>query len=574
MWMTKVSINNPVFATMVMIGIMVLGLFSYKRLGVEAMPNVTFPFASIVVQYPGASPEQVENDLTKPLEDVVNTVAGVKKIRSNSWEGRAGVFVEFSLNANMDRAIQEVRDKIAQIRPGFPKEAKEPFISRADGENNSFIANISLTARQSSQRSLRELSTMSEQLISKRLQNVAGVGQVRVNGLTSRQILINIKPAQLTALGVGVDEVMRAVQVYNQNMPAGNLSSGTRDRLVRIEGRIKDVRGFGKIIVARRSSGPIFLEQVANIVDGEQEETSISRLNGQSSVNFDITKIQDANVTEVGRGIAQAVTDMEKELPSDVKLTIMNLTSESVQKQVDNVKEMILEGGILTMIIVFLFLHSWRSTIITGLTLPISVIATFIALKVFGFTINTLTLMALSLCIGLLIDDAIVVRENIVRHLGMGKSHLQAANDGTNEIGLAVMATTFAIVAVFIPVAFMEGIIGRFFLQFGVTVAVAVLISLFVSFTLDPMLSSVWQDPVENRFKYLPWLGRLMAKIEHQVDALHVLYGRVLAWSLTWRKSTLLAALLLFVGSLALVPLIGGEMFPEVDDGQIRPRQE
>jgi HAE1 family hydrophobic/amphiphilic exporter-1 len=569
MWMTKVSINNPVFATMVMIGIMVLGLFSYKRLGVEAMPNVTFPFASIVVQYPGASPEQVENDLTKPLEDVVNTVAGVKKIRSNSWEGRAGVFVEFSLNANMDRAIQEVRDKVAQIRPGFPKEAKEPFISRADGENNSFIANISLTARQSSQRSLRELSTMSEQLISKRLQNVAGVGQVRVNGLTSRQILINIKPAQLTALGVGVDEVMRAIQVYNQNMPAGNLSGGTRDRLVRIEGRIKDVRGFGKIIVARRSSGPIFLEQVANIVDGEQEETSISRLNGQSSVNFDITKIQDANVTEVGRGIAQAVTDMEKELPADVKLTIMNLTSESVQKQVDNVKEMILEGGILTMIIVFLFLHSWRSTIITGLTLPISVIATFIALKVFGFTINTLTLMALSLCIGLLIDDAIVVRENIVRHLGMGKSHLQAANDGTNEIGLAVMATTFAIVAVFIPVAFMEGIIGRFFLQFGVTVAVAVLISLFVSFTLDPMLSSVWQDPVENRFNYLPWLGRLMAKIEHQVDALHVLYGRVLAWSLTWRKSTLLAALLLFVGSLALVPLIGGEMFPEVDDGQI-----
>ena len=230
---------------------------------------------------------------------------------------------------------------------------------------------------------------------------------------------------------------------------------------------------------------------------------------------------------------------MQKEFPADIKLKVMENQAERVKSQLDNVKETIIEGALLTMLIVFLFLHSWRSTIITGLTLPISVMASFIAMKCFGFTLNFLTLMALSLCIGLLIDDAIVVRENIVRHLGMGKSHLRAAYDGTNEIGLAVMATTFAIVAVFVPIAFMQGIIGRFFLQFGITVAVAVLVSLFVSFTLDPMLSSVWPDPVKDRFKYVPWLGRLMEHIEHGIDRVHVWYGKVLGVALNWRKATL-----------------------------------
>ncbi|MBI3230173.1 MAG: efflux RND transporter permease subunit, partial [Burkholderiales bacterium] len=566
MWITKVSINNPVFATMVMVAIMVLGLFSYNRLGVEAMPNVDIPFATVFINYPGASPEQVENDLTKPVEDIVNTVAGVKKIRSNSWEGRAGIFIEFTLSTNMDRAVQELRDKVALVRPTFPKDAKDPQITRADGENSSFIGNLSLT---SETRSLRDLSNLAEQLVSKRLQNVAGIGEVRMNGVTTRQVSINLRPDQLAALGVGVDEVMRAISIYNQNMPAGNLANGSREQLVRIEGRIKDVRSFGKIIVARRANGPILLEQVATIVDGEREESSISRINGKPAINFDLSKSQDANITEVGHGIEKAIKDMAKELPTDVKLNIMNLRSQEVQKQVDNVKEMILEGGVLTMLIVFLFLHSWRSTIITGLTLPISVIASFIALKVFNFTINTLTLMAMSLSIGLLIDDAIVVRENIMRHLGMGKSHKQAASDGTNEIGLAVMATTFAIVAVFIPVAFMEGLIGRFFLQFGVTVAVAVLISLFVSFTLDPMLSSVWPAPSEGRFKDLPFLGKLMHGVESAIEWLHRVYDVVLRWSLRWRKSTLLIAFVLFIGSLPLTAIIGGEMFPETDEGDI-----
>jgi hydrophobe/amphiphile efflux-1 (HAE1) family protein len=569
MWITKTSIRNPVFATMVMVGLMVLGLFSYRSLGLESMPNVEIPFAWVEVQYPGASPEQVENDITRPMEDAINTVSGIKTIRSNSWEGRAGIQMEFQLSTNMDKAMQDVRDNIARVRPGFPREAKEPFIVRAEGDNAQPIVELTLM---SESRSLRELSTLTEQVITKRLQGVAGVGQVRVNGRTNRQILVSLKPEQLLSQNIGVDEVLRAIQSTNANLPAGNISYGATERLVRIEGKMKQARDFNRIIVARRASGPVYLDQVAEVIDGEQEETSISRVNGARAISLEVTKVQGANVVEVGNGIMKVVREMQKNFPADIKLKVMENQADRVQSQLDNVKETIIEGALLTMLIVFLFLHSWRSTIITGLTLPISVMASFIAMKYFGFTLNFLTLMALSLCIGLLIDDAIVVRENIVRHLGMGKRHLQAAHDGTNEIGLAVMATTFAIVAVFVPIAFMEGIIGRFFLQFGITVAVAVLVSLFVSFTLDPMLSSVWPDPVKDRFKYVPWLGRLMESIEHGIDKVHVWYGKTLALALNWRKSTLALALVLFAGSLALIPMVGGEMFPQTDNGYVQLR--
>jgi hydrophobe/amphiphile efflux-1 (HAE1) family protein len=566
MWITKVSIRNPVFAAMVMVGLMVLGLFSYRTLGVELMPNVDMPFAWVEVQYPGASPEQVENDVTRPVEEAINTVSGIKTIRSNSWEGRSGVSVEFQLNADTGRALQEIRDKIARVRPTLPREAKEPFIVRQDGDNQQPIVQLTLS---SPTRSLRELSTLTDQVISKRLQAVAGVGELRINGMTSRQVLVSIKPEQLRSQQVGIDEVLRAIQATNANLPAGSITYGAAERMVRIEGKMKQARDFNNIIVARRASGPVYLGQVADVVDGEAEEQSISRVNGVRSISIDVNKVQDANTVEVGTGVKAALADLKKTLPPDVAIRVMDDTSVTVQNQLDNVKDTILEGAALTMVIVFLFLHSWRSTVITGLTLPISVMASFVAMKFFGFTLNFLTLMALSLCIGLLIDDAIVVRENIVRHLGMGKDHVRAAHDGTNEIGLAVMATTFAIVAVFVPIAFMQGLIGRFFLQFGITVAVAVLVSLFVSFTLDPMLSSVWPDPVEGRFRYLPWLGRLMERIEHGIEHVHGWYARVLALALAWRKATLALAVLLFAGSLALMPLVGGEFKPQTDDGFI-----
>jgi hydrophobe/amphiphile efflux-1 (HAE1) family protein len=567
MWITRISIKHPVFATMVMVGLMVLGLFSYRGLGVESMPNIEIPGVWIETQYPGASPEQVENDVTRPIEEAANTVGGIKTIRSNSWEGRSGVGVEFQLSVDMDRAVQDLRDRISTVRGGFPREVKEPVVYRQEGENAQPVLQVALLSHE---RSLRDLSMLADQVIVKRIQAVAGVGQVRINGKQNRQVLVDIRPDQLRSLNVGIDEVMAAITATNANLPAGRISHGERENLVRIEGKMKEAADFRRIIVAKRANGPIYLHQVAEISDGAAEEQSLSRVDGERALSLEIAKVQDANTVDVGVNVKKAIEAMKQTLPKDVEFRILDDVSSRVQHQVDNVKETIVEGAVLTMVIVFFFLHSWRSTVITGLTLPISVLASFIAMKYFGFTLNFLTLMALSLSIGLLIDDAIVVRENIVRHLGMGKSHARAAEDGTNEIGLAVMATTFAIVAVFVPIAFMQGIIGRFFLQFGITVAVAVLVSLFVSFTLDPMLSSVWPDPVKGRFKYLPWLGRLMARIDVGIEHVHGWYAKVLGFSLAWRKSTLAFAFAVFAGSLLLVPMIGGEFVPQVDNGYIQ----
>ena len=565
MWITRVSISQPVFATMMMVALCVLGLFSYNRLRVERMPEITVPFVFIQIQYPGAAPEAVENDINKPVEEVVNTVNGVKTLRSNAFEGRGETYIEFRLETPMERAVQDVRDKIAMIRPTFPKEAKDPLILRGDFDNAQPVVSLAVT---SPTRSLRELTTLTDQVIVKKFQNVPGVGQVQTSGGVARQVLINLKPAQMQSQGVGVDEIINAIRAANMDVPAGKIVQGPTEQLVRIEGKIKDPAGFGKVIVARRAKGPVYMDQVAEIVDGEREAESLSRINGKPGITIQVLKVQDANIVEVGNGAKKAAADLKKVLPPDVELQIVYADVEWIEKALNGVKVTIIEGALLTVFIVFLFLHSWRSTVITGLTLPISVIATFVAVYLFGFTLNFLTLMALSLCIGLLIDDAIVVRENIVRHLGMGKDHYRAAREGTDEIGLAVMATTFAIVAVFVPVAFMSGIIGRFFFQFGITVAVAVLVSLFVSFTLDPMLSAVWRDPEATRFKYVPWLGRMMAKIEHGVEWAHVRYGRLLEWALGNRKKVLALALAIFVGSFFVLPFVGTEFVPESDEGR------
>ena len=564
MWITKTSINQPVFATMVMLALMLLGVISYSRLGVEQMPDIQVPGVWMQVGYPGASPEQVEVDLMKPLEEAVNTVTGVRSIMTNSFEGRAELWVEFALSTKMDKAVQDVRDKVAQIRPGFPKDAKDPLIVRGqfdEGQPLSTYAVISKT------RSLRELSTLVDQQVVKRLQGTSGVGRVAVGGAVQRQVLVHLRPTQMLAYQIGIDDVVRAVREVNQDLPAGSLRTNVQEQMVRVEGKLKSVDAFKKIIVARRAGAAVTLEQIATVSDGEREANSIGRVNGQPALTLNVFKTQDANLVAVGEDVAKTIAQLRKQLPADVELKPISESASYVKNSLDSVKHTIVEGGILTIFIVFLFLHSWRSTIITGITLPISVLSTFIAMYAFGFTINSVTLMALSLCIGLLIDDAIVVRENIVRHLAMGKDHKTAARDGTEEIGLAVLATTLAICAVFIPVAFMSGIIGKIFFQFGITVTVAVLVSLFVSFTLDPMLSSLWHDPVETRFSKAPWLGRWMDQVEHGVEWLHRGYGRLLQRTLQRRKTTLAIAMGIFIGSLALVPLVGGEFMPKSDEG-------
>ncbi|MCW5633004.1 MAG: efflux RND transporter permease subunit [Rubrivivax sp.] len=599
MWITRVSINNPVFATMMMVALTVLGLFAYGKLGVEQMPDISPPAAFVDVRYPGASPEAVEREVTKLIEEALNSIAGVKRIVSRSFEGRSQTSVEFTLNADMSRAMQDVRDRIAAVQAAFPRDAKAPLISRFDNENSNPVVNLALL---SPSRSARELSILGEYTVGKRLQRVEGVARVDINGLQQREVRVDLDAARLRAYGVTPAQIAAALREANADEPVGLLTNTVQDTLLRVEGRVRDPRRFAEVVVAHRNGLPLTLGDLGTLVEREREPDTLARINGQRAINFNIFKQQDANIVATGEAVKLAVEEIRKSLPPDVELRLIYANSDWVKGSLKGLQHTLIEGALLTVAIVFLFLHSWRSTVITGLTLPIAVISSFIAVYAFGFTLNFMTMMALSLCIGLLIDDAIVVRENIVRHVAMGKDHLTAAREGTDEIGLAVMATTFAICAVFVPVAFMGGIVGKFFYPFGITVVVAVLVSLFVSFTLDPMLSSIWRDPPSAHLKRMWGIGHAIRATDRGMDWLHAAYERLIRWAFSTRRWTLpwptfgrpfdannrrdrtrprrwrLASItprgvvmgvgvLSFVAALGLAPLVGSEFIPQTDQG-------
>ncbi|RYE57686.1 MAG: efflux RND transporter permease subunit, partial [Hyphomicrobiales bacterium] len=496
MFLTRISVNHPVFATMIMVAITVFGFYSYQRLPIEQMPDVDFPVVAVVVSYPGASPEAVEADIIEPLEEAVNTIAGLDTIQSTAQSGQAMVLMIFDLEANSQEKAQDVRDKIDPVKASLPDGAGDPRVLRFDP---SALPILSL-AVSSDTLSDRDLTALTEDIIVKRISNIDGVGSASVVGGVPRQLNINIDPDRLTAFNITPSAVTEALQAANKDLAAGSITQGSIVQSIQVLGRLEDQQDFYDITVGNQGGQPVTLRDVATIEDGTGEASSLAILNGDRALAVDILKTQGANTVGVADDIRDTIADLlENELPDGaVKIEVVVDNAKPVEDSFHAVQNMLIEGALLAVVIVFIFLNSWRSTVITGLTLPISIIGTMVALNFLGFTLNMMTLLALSLAVGILIDDAIVVRENITRHLHMGKSHRQAAFDGTNEIGLAVMATTLSIVAVFLPVAFMDGIMGRFFLQFGVTVSVAVLISLFIAFTLDPMMSSVWYDPAAN----------------------------------------------------------------------------
>ena len=580
MWFTRVSIANPVMAVMVMLAFVVLGLFSYQRLSLDQFPNIDFPTVVISMEYPGASPEIVEAEVTKKIEEAVNTVAGISTLSSRSYEGTSVVIVEFNLDVDGRKAADDVREKVALIRPLLRDEVKDPRISRFDPAAQP-VFNIAVLA-QDKNTSPQELTTWARQVLQKRLENVRGVGAVTVVGGVDRQINIQLKPSAMEALGISTEQIAAAVRSENQELPLGNIRSSEQDRVVQINARLKTPRDFRDIVVARKTgtaSGAagaggavVKLWQVADVVDGPQEQESLALYNGQRTVLLSVQKSQGENTIGVVDGLMKALADSKAVTPANIRTEINRDNSRSIRVSVANVKRTLIEGAALTVLIVFLFLNSWRSTVITGLTLPIALIGTFLFMYIFGFTINTITLMALSLCVGLLIDDAIVVRENIVRHVRMGKSAHQAALDGTNEIGLAVLATTLSIVAVFLPIGFMGGIVGKFFHEFGITIVAAVLISMFVSFTLDPMLSSVWHDPAAHGRRkgppvtlYDKTLGRVTGLFDHLTEVLSRGYQRILAWALVHRIKTVLIAVATFAIAIVLLGSVGKEFVPKAD---------
>jgi len=567
MFLTRISVNHPVFATMIMVALVVFGIYSYQRLPIEQLPDIDLPVVAVLTTYAGASPDAVENDITKPIEDAVNTVSGIDTIQSRSYPGQSVVIIIFKLEVASSVAAQDVRDKIAAIEAALPDSADNPQVLRFDPSELPVLS----IAVSSDTRAARDLTTLTEDTIVRRLSIIPGVGRATVVGGVPRQLNILIDADRLRAFDVGVGEILAALQQDNRNIPAGSITDPLQVRSIQVEGTIEEEDDFLKIIVARRGGQPVRLGDVATIEDGQADTSSLALLDGQRALAVDIVKVQGANTVGVARDIRQALDDLQKnELPPDVTIRVVRDNAVAVEESFHSVQSTILEGAILAVIIVFLFLNSWRSTVITGLTLPISIIGTLTALYFLGFTLNMMTLMALSLSVGLLIDDAIVVRENITRHLHMGKTHRQAALDGTNEIGLAVLATTLSIVAVFLPVAFMEGILGRFFLQFGVTVSVAVLISLFVSFTLDPMLSSVWYDPASHPNARRGPVGRAVERFDRGFMWIAGRYRSILKWCLRHRIVTLVAAGAIFVASLFLVPLVGVEFVPPADNSEFQ----
>ena len=430
MWFTQVSLRNPVFATMVMLAFVVMGLFSFQRLQVDQFPSIDFPVVVVTTEYPGAAPEIVETEVTQKVEEAVNTIAGISSLTSRSYQGQSVVIIEFGLHMQARKAAEDVREKVALLQPSLRDEVSDPKVLRFDPASRAIWSVAVLPdASQGKAPNAAELTQWAEQTFKKRLENVRGVGAVTVVGGTRRAINIELLPQAMEAFGVSASEIATAVRTENQDAPLGTLRNRDQEHVVQLQARVANPAEFAQLIVARRNGQPVRLGQVARVVDGTVEQENLALYNGERTLLLQVQKTQDENTIAVVNGLQATLTEMQAQLPPGYRLQEVQDGSRPIRVGVANVRQTLIEGAILTVLIVFLFLNSWRSTIITGLTLPIALIGTFMVMNLFGFTINMITLMALSLCVGLLIDDAIVVRENIVRHLQMGKT----AMDGTRE---------------------------------------------------------------------------------------------------------------------------------------------
>jgi hydrophobe/amphiphile efflux-1 (HAE1) family protein len=566
MFLSDFSIKRPTATIVLIIAMMCMGLLALSKLRVNQNPDVEVPFIIVNIPYPGASPDTVEREVVNRIEKSFLSIPGVNKIESDANEGSATFFIEFGFDKNLIEASDEVRNAIAAIRYKLPTEMREPILQRADPASEPVMQ----LALSSSSQSHAEISRLAEDVIADRLRGIDGVSIVNVGGALKRELSVLLRAAKLREYNVSVGDVVLALRNQNTNAPVGKVRGNLDEKSIRLVGRIESPEEFQQIVVKRRGDEIVRLAQVAEIKDGFADINSLSIRSGKPNVGISVSRSKEASTVTVAHKIKDMVKEVEKELQSGTKLEVIDDGGDRSQRSLNNVIESLIFGAVLTIFVVYAFLNSWRSTLITALSLPTSVIAAFIAVWLCGFTLNFMTLLGLSLAIGVLIDDAIVVRENIVRHMERGSDRRTAALEGTAEIGLAVAATTFSIIAVFIPVAFMPGISGEWFRPFALTVTCSVLVSLVISFTLDPMLSAYWGDPVDHHKMPKKGISRKLEVFniwfDHQADR----YGRVIAWALHHRIWMVLLAAAAFAGAIWVQGTFGGSSFlPASDAGMV-----
>jgi len=566
MFLSNFSVKKPVATIVMIVAMMAMGLLALSKLKVNQNPDVELPMISVDIPYPGASPETAEREITNRIEKQLLAVQGVTEVNSNSYEGGVSLWMEFDFDRNLIEASDDVRNAIAAVRYKLPVEMREPILRRIDTSAEPVMQ----LALSSSKQSHADISRYAEDVLADRFRAIEGASTVTVNGALRRELSVLLRAEKLREYGVSVSDVSNALRTQNTNAPVGKLRSELDEKGIRLVGRIERPEDFSQVVVKRNGDQIVRLNQVAEIKDGYADINSLSMRSGKPNVGIMISRARDASTVSLAKKVHKVVEEVSKELPEGTKLEVTRDGGEDAQSSLNNVIEALVLGAILTIFVVYAFLNSWRSTLITALSLPTSVLAAFIAVWLCGFTLNFMTLLGLSLAIGVLIDDAIVVRENIVRHMELGSDRRTAALEGTAEIGMAVAATTFSIMAVFIPVAFMPGISGEWFGPFALTVTCSVIVSLLISFTLDPMLSAYWGDPPGHHHAPKKGLGKMLDRFNHWFDHQSDRYGRVIAWALHHRIWMAIIAVLSLVGAIALHAAFGGSSFlPKADNGAI-----
>ena len=566
MFLSDFSIKRPIATIVLIVAMMCLGLLALKKLRVNQNPDIEVPFIIVNVPYPGASPDTVEREIVNRLEKPLQAISGVTRLDSTANEGSAEIFIEFAFKKNLIEASDEIRNAIASVRYKLPTEMREPILQRIDPAAQPVMQ----LALSSTSQSHAAISRLAEDSLADRFRAIDGVATVNVSGSLKRELSVLLRAEKLREYNVSVSEVVTALRNQNTNAPVGKVRGSMDEKGIRLVGRIESPAEFEQVVVKRRGEEIVRLAQVASIADGFAEINSVSIRSGKPNVGISVSRSRDASTVSVAAKLREMVKEINPTLPPGTVLEVTRDGGDEAQRSLNNVIESLVFGAVLTIFVVYAFLNSWRSTLITALSLPTSVIAAFIAVWLCGFTLNFMTLLGLSLAIGVLIDDAIVVRENIVRHMQMGSDRRTAALNGTAEIGLAVAATTFSIIAVFIPVAFMPGISGEWFRPFALTVTCSVLVSLGISFTLDPMLSAFWGDPADHHTAKKGWLGTKLDRFNAWFDRQSDRYSRVIAWALHHRRWMGVIALATFVGALAVQAKWGGTSFlPAADRSNI-----